>query len=123
MMGRARGRIGPRDCMFARIWVTLMFMVGRAIPESIEVLCRPENTRGCSAVSVVAVAANHRRGLSIMGQNNVLDKARLAQPCTAVLYSALLHLGPCAKNGNLSLTGLTSTARIEYLPQTQSNRV
>lgn len=34
MIGSARGRIGPSDCMFTRIWVTLIFMVGRAIQES-----------------------------------------------------------------------------------------
>lgn len=114
MMGSARGRIGPSDCMFTRIWVTLMFMICRAIQEARPLSWRPENQRDERGIGGSRDSQSSTRIINY-GQNNVLDKLGLEQPCTALLYSVLLHFEPFAKyqeqRSQPYRSRLTSTAR------------
>lgn len=113
-IGNALGRIGPSDCMFTRIWVALMFMFcpwQSKKPSSSVAARKSEGTeRG------IGGSRDSQSSTRIInyGQNNVLDESGVAQPCMVLLYSVLLHLWTRAKDGDLSLTGLTSTAPVEY---------
>jgi hypothetical protein len=89
-------------------------MVGRAIQESFRGPVAARKYLGMKRGIGGSRGSQSPSRIINYGQNNVLEKERLAQPCTALLYSGILHFGPCAKNGDLSLTRLTSTARIEY---------
>jgi hypothetical protein len=92
-------------------------MVGRAIQESFRGPVAARKYSGMKRGIGGSRGSQSSSRIINYGQNNVLDKERLAQPCTAILYSGILHLDPVPRTEISALQDLLRQLVLSISPK------